>query len=86
MNTPQIPQTDSIEALARFWDEHELTDFEDELQEVSERVFERDQDATVRVRLQRRDLEMVKRLAQVRGVGHATLIRTWVIERLHAGG
>ena len=33
MNTIHIPQTDSIEALARFWDEHDLTDFGDELQE-----------------------------------------------------
>jgi hypothetical protein len=36
MNCPKIPQTDSIEELARFWDAHDLTDFEDELEEVTE--------------------------------------------------
>ena len=40
MNHPKIPQTDSIEELARFWDTHDLTDFEDELEEVTEPVFE----------------------------------------------
>ena len=36
-----LPQTDSIEELARFWDDHDLTDFEEELEEVTEVIFER---------------------------------------------
>lgn len=36
-----IPQTDSIQELAHFWDMHDLTDFEGELEEVSEPVFKR---------------------------------------------
>ena len=31
----RIPQTDSIEALAKFWDTHDLTDFEDEFEYIS---------------------------------------------------
>jgi len=84
MNTKQIPQTDSIEALAQFWDEHDLTDFEDELQEVTERVFERANEATVKIRLQRRDLEAVKRLARAKGMGQAALIQSWVVEKVRA--
>jgi predicted DNA binding CopG/RHH family protein len=82
MEAACIPSTDSIEELARFWDEHDLTDFEDELQEVTERVFERGNEATVRIRLQRRDLEVVKRLARARGINQATLIQSWVVEKL----
>lgn len=41
MKKLRIPQTDSIHELARFWDEHDLTDFEDQLEEVTEPVFER---------------------------------------------
>ena len=37
----KIPQMNSIQELARFWDRHDLTDFEDELEEVPEPVFER---------------------------------------------
>ena len=32
MKNKKIPQTDSIEELAQFWDLHDLTDFEDELE------------------------------------------------------
>ena len=41
MTRTNIPQTDSIQELAHFWDMHDLTDFEGELEEVSEPVFER---------------------------------------------
>ena len=30
-----------LEELAEFWDTHDITDFEDELEEVKEPVFER---------------------------------------------
>jgi len=36
-----IPQTESITELADFWDTHDITDFEDELEELKEPVFER---------------------------------------------
>ena len=41
MKTEGLPQTDSIQELAQFWDTHDLTDFEYELEEVTEPVFER---------------------------------------------
>jgi hypothetical protein len=41
MKVEQLPETDSIQELARFWDTHDLTDFEAHLEEVSEPVFER---------------------------------------------
>ena len=31
----KIPQTDSVKDLAEFWDSHDVTEFEDELEEVS---------------------------------------------------
>lgn len=54
MSSRKIPQTDSIEELARFCDTHDLTDFEDQLEEVTEPVFER---ITVRVHLQPKRLK-----------------------------
>ncbi|MEK6323677.1 MAG: CopG family antitoxin [Acidobacteriota bacterium] len=47
MSTKEIPQTDSIEELAQFWDSHDLTDFAEELEEVSEPVFERETAVTI---------------------------------------
>lgn len=40
MKTLNLPKTDSIQELAQFWDTHDLTDFEVELEEVTEPVFE----------------------------------------------
>jgi len=37
----KIPTTDSIRELAEFWDTHDLTECEDELEEAKDRVFER---------------------------------------------
>ncbi len=39
MKGNKIPQTDSIQELADFWDTHDLTDFDAELEEVDEPVF-----------------------------------------------
>lgn len=42
MNSSRLPQTDSIQELASFWDTHDVTEFENELEEVGEQVFQRD--------------------------------------------
>ena len=80
MNGPQIPQTDSIQELAQFWDTHDLTDFEDELEEVTTPVFERS--TTVRIPLQPEELESLKAIAESRGMASADLIRQWVLENI----
>ena len=80
MNTQRIPQTDSIEELARFWDTHDLTDFENQLEEVTELVFERE--SVVRIHLQAKEADAVKRIAESQGVADAELIRQWVLERI----
>ena len=85
MKARKIPKTDSIEELARFWDTHDLTDFEEQLDDVSERVFERKRETVetvIPVRLRRHEVEAVKRVAKTRGVREAALLRQWVREKL----
>lgn len=81
MTNPKVPQIDSIEELARFWDTHDLTDFEDEMEEVSEPVFEGE--TVVKVHLHPREMEAVTEIAKAKGVGSAHLIREWVLEKIH---
>lgn len=83
MKSRKLPHIDSIEELARFWDTHDLTEFEDELEEVPEPVFERKPGAVITLHLQPQEAEAVKRVAQARGVEEATLLREWVLEKLH---
>ena len=82
MNSQRLPKTDSIQELAHFWDTHDLTEFEDKLEEVGEPVFERDTDITVRLTTD--DAKTVREMARVRGVPESDLIREWVLERIHA--
>lgn len=81
MNNRTLPRTDSIRELAAFWDTHDLTDFEDQLEEVTERVFERP--AKFTVELDADDADAVSVLAKSRGVKDSDLIREWVLEKLH---
>lgn len=80
MNHQRIPQTNSIEELAQFWDTHDLTDFEDQLDEVTEPVFE--QETVVQIHLQPKEIEAVKEAARLRGMSYVDLIREWVLEKV----
>lgn len=82
MKARKIPQIDSVEELARFWDTHDLTEFEDHLEEVPEPVFERKRDTFVRIPLHRREVEAVQQLAKAKGVAQVALLQEWVREKL----
>lgn len=84
MRTKQLPTTDSIDELARFWDEHDLTDYEDELKEVTEPVFVRGQEPSIRFHLSWQELERLREIASDRGVDSPTLVHEWVLEKLQA--
>ncbi len=80
MNNSKIPETDSIQELAHFWDTHDLADFEDELEEVSDPVFERE--PVIKVPLLPDEAEAVRQLAKSRGIPYPDLIRQWVREKI----
>lgn len=82
MSMGKIPKIDSIEELAKFWDTHDLTDFEDELEEVKEPVFDLGGEAVVRIRLGAEQAEALKRMAQSKGMDEADLVEEWVSEKL----
>jgi len=71
MKRESLPQSDSVQELARFWDTHDLTDFEDELEVVTEAVFERE--TVMRVPLPPNQAKVVKRIAKSKGVTSASL-------------
>jgi hypothetical protein len=85
MKARKIPSTDSIEELARFWDTHDLTEFEGQLEEVRAPVFKRTPSTAVTVHLRPHEAKAVKQVAKTKRVREATLLRRWVIEKLHAG-
>jgi hypothetical protein len=80
MNKSKLPKTDSIEKLAEFWGSHDLTDFEDELEEVAEPVFARG--TVIKVSLDPREVEAIEQMAQAKGVSPEELVRGWVRQRV----
>ena len=79
--TKKIPNTQSIEELAEFWDTHSLTDFEDQLEEVIEPVFERETEPLT-IRLLPEEVEAVKEMAKSQGTSQTLLVRNWVLEKI----
>jgi len=67
--------------IAEFWNTHSFIDYWDEMEEV-EMTFERPPLETVSIRMEKEDLEFVKRLAKRMGIGYSTLLRIWIKEKL----
>jgi predicted phosphatase len=81
MKKKKIPDTDSIQELAHFWDTHDLTDFEDQLEEVNEKVFEPITD--LKIHLEPDEAESVRQIARSKGISYVELIKEWVLEKIH---
>jgi hypothetical protein len=82
MKAPTLPKTDSINELARFWDSHDVTEFEGELEEVEEPIFERKRGRALVLRLEPEEARTVQTIAEARGVEQSDLLREWVLEKL----
>jgi hypothetical protein len=80
MKRRKLPAFDSIQRLARFWATHDLTDFEDLLEEVIEPVFLRS--IPIKVRLEPDSVELLRRIARAKGSSPQELVREWVLQQL----
>jgi CopG antitoxin of type II toxin-antitoxin system len=80
MSAKHLPRTDSIRELAHFWDSHDLTDFDEELEEVNETVFQRQAAITVPLRLS--EAEAIHEMAKSKGLADVELVRGWLLERI----
>jgi len=82
IKSQRIPDTDSIEGLAKFWDTHDLTDFDDQLEEVRRRVFKRRKESTVAISLTPKEAQNLRRLAESEGTEEAKLVHSWARQKL----
>ena len=83
MRRQKLPNTDSVQELARFWDTHDLTDFEGELEEAAEPVFVRAKGTSLSIALQTTEAQHLQKIARSKGVKETTVLRQWILERLH---
>src|SRR5260370_10786255 len=78
----KLPNTDSIEELARFWDTHDLTEFEEHLEEVGEPVFVRIKGRSLSIDLQPAEAQRLTKIARSKDVKETSVARQWVVQRL----
>jgi predicted DNA binding CopG/RHH family protein len=77
-----IPAFASREEEAEFWDTHDLADYWDEFKPVQVR-FAKNLSRGITVRFDDESLTKLREEAHAKGVGPTTLVRMWVLERLH---
>ena len=83
MNSPKLPGTDSIEQLAAFWDSHDLTDFEHELEEAPETIFVRTPRKCLTIELKPSEARELENVARAQGIAAEIVLRRWILDRLH---
>lgn len=79
----KIPKFKTYEEEANFWDTHEITEFEDETEDV-EIVFElnKPRDEAIVLRVQKDLKEKLDKKARSLGLNLSTLARMWLMEKL----
>ena len=79
----RIPKFKNYEEEARFWDTHEFTEFEDELEDV-DIVFELNKPRTesLVLRVQKDIKQKLQKVARSKGLNVSTLARMWLMEKL----
>jgi len=73
----------SNEQIAEFWTTYSASDFEDQLEEIELNVNAPIKEQ-VTFRLDSEDIQVIKRMANKKGIGHTTLIRMWIKEKLES--
>ena len=81
----QLPKFSSDEEFAEWVETHDLSEYMDSFEVVTEKIKVRRtrEKQSVGLDLNRRDLDAIKRLAKTRGIPYKTLIQNWLIEKLH---
>ncbi len=81
----ELPRFSSDEEFAEWVETHDLSEYMDSFEVVTEKIKVRRtrEKQSVGLDLNRRDLDAIKRLAKTRGIPYKTLIQNWLIEKLH---
>ncbi|MBI2861441.1 MAG: hypothetical protein HYX89_01330 [Chloroflexi bacterium] len=76
-----LPDFQSREEMAKFWDTHDFTDYMDEFKPVKLRVAKR-LSAGLNIRLDAETLAELRAQAAERGIGPTTLARMWILQHI----
>ncbi len=77
----RIPEFSNYEEEARWWETHNLADYQDEFKTVKVR-FAKNLSEGLHIRLDPETLTKLRVQAKEKGIGPTTLVRMWVKEQL----
>lgn len=77
----RIPEFANYEEEAKWWETHNLADYQDEFTTVKAK-FAKNLSEGIHVRLDPNTLSSLRREAHKKGIGPTTLVRMWIRERL----
>jgi predicted DNA binding CopG/RHH family protein len=76
----------SEEQIAQFWETHDSTEYLDQMADVEVELRIPQNYRVISLRLEAKDIERAKRLAQRKGVPYTVLLRMWIKEKLEEAG
>lgn len=88
----KVPEFKTEEEEARFWDEHDSTEYFDDFEPVdikvspeleNEIIDKRELKKPVTLRLEPSQIDAVKKNAYKKGLPYQTLIRMWVVKEIN---
>lgn len=82
--TLTIPEFTNIQEMATFWDTHEITDFEAEVSEVTEPIFNLPEQKEITVRLDETHYTMLQKIAGQEHFSPSILVQEWITQAIEA--
>jgi predicted DNA binding CopG/RHH family protein len=80
-----IPDFQSREEEAAWFNTHDVSEFWDELTPVNVRfALQKPKEENIVVRVQKPIKERIERIAQSKGLNNSSLVRMWIMEKLQA--
>lgn len=79
----RIPEFSSYEEEAKWWETHNIADYQDEFKTVKAR-FAKNLSEGLHIRLDPDALAELRNEAKEKGIGPTTLARMWILEQLHS--
>ncbi|MDQ6603714.1 MAG: BrnA antitoxin family protein [Chloroflexota bacterium] len=79
----RIPDFATIEEMAEFWDTHDASEYQDELEPVEFEIAKPLKSTwMLSIRLDKETFDALQAIAKPKGLGASTLARMWILEEL----
>ncbi len=76
----KLPEFESVDEEVEFWENHDVTDFLDELEDLNDVEYKQGKDRVVSVRLPQGLVGKLKAYAKSQDIPYTTLIRRWIVD------